>query len=63
MRWLLIALIVIPGTIADVLNTMGMKRNGEVCDFRQLNFPVNRFPRTQSLYCCWRASHGSFFSR
>jgi transporter family protein len=34
MKWLLIALIVIPGTIADVLNTMGMKRNGEVCDFR-----------------------------
>ena len=34
MKWLLIALIVIPGTIADVLNAMGMKRNGEVCDFR-----------------------------
>jgi len=34
MRWLLIALIVIPGTIADVLNTMGMRRNGEVYDFR-----------------------------
>ena len=34
MKCLLIALIVIPGTIADVLNTMGMKRNGEVADFR-----------------------------
>ena len=34
MKWLLIALIVIPGTIADVLNAKGMKRNGEVCDFR-----------------------------
>lgn len=34
MKWLLITLIVIPGTIADVLNTMGMKRNGEVYDFR-----------------------------
>jgi drug/metabolite transporter (DMT)-like permease len=34
MRWLLIALIVIPGTLADVMNTIGMKRNGEVCDFR-----------------------------
>ena len=34
MKWLLIALIVIPGTPADLLNTMGMKRNGEVCDFR-----------------------------
>jgi drug/metabolite transporter (DMT)-like permease len=34
MKWLLIALIVIPGTAADLLNTMGMKRNGEVCDFR-----------------------------
>ena len=34
MKWLLIALIVIPGAVADLLNTMGMKRNGEVCDFR-----------------------------
>ena len=34
MKWLLMALIVIPGTVADLLNTMGMKRNGEVCDFR-----------------------------
>lgn len=34
MKWLLIALIVFPGTMADVLNTMGMKRNGEVSDFR-----------------------------
>ena len=37
MRWLLIALIVIPGTLADVVNTIGMKRNGEVCDFRPLS--------------------------
>ncbi len=34
MKWLLIALIVIPGTIADLLNAMGMKRNGAVYDFR-----------------------------
>jgi drug/metabolite transporter (DMT)-like permease len=34
MKWLLIALIVIPSTIADVLNAKGMKRNGEVYDFR-----------------------------
>ena len=34
MRWLLIALVVVPGTMADVLNTIGMKRNGEVSDFR-----------------------------
>lgn len=34
MKWLLIGLIVIPGTAADLLNTMGMKRNGEVCDLR-----------------------------
>lgn len=34
MKWLLIVLVVIPGTIADVLNTMGMKRNGQVTDFR-----------------------------
>ncbi len=34
MRWVLLALIVIPGTIGDLLNTTGMKRHGEVCDFR-----------------------------
>ena len=34
MKWLLIALIVIPGTIADLLNAMGVKRNGEAYDFR-----------------------------
>ena len=34
MKWLLIAMIVIPGTMADVLNTMGMKRHGQVTDFR-----------------------------
>jgi len=34
MKWLLIALIVIPGAIADLLNAMGMKRHGEVYDFR-----------------------------
>jgi drug/metabolite transporter (DMT)-like permease len=34
MKWLLVALIVIPGTIADLLNAMGMKRHGEVHDFR-----------------------------
>jgi drug/metabolite transporter (DMT)-like permease len=34
MKWLLIALIVIPGTIGDLLNTLGMRSNGEVCDFR-----------------------------
>ncbi len=36
MKWLLIALIVIPGTIADLLNAMGVKRNGEAYDFRRL---------------------------
>src|ERR1700680_3737529 len=34
MKWLLVALIVIPGKIADLLNALGMKRNGEVCDSR-----------------------------
>jgi drug/metabolite transporter (DMT)-like permease len=45
MKWLLMALIVIPGTVADLLNTMGMKRNGEVCDFR----PSSIFPLIASL--------------
>jgi drug/metabolite transporter (DMT)-like permease len=34
MKWLLVALIVIPGTVGDLLNTVGMRSNGEVCDFR-----------------------------
>jgi hypothetical protein len=33
MRWLLIALIVITSTIANMLKTIGMKRSCEVCDF------------------------------
>jgi drug/metabolite transporter (DMT)-like permease len=45
MKWLLVALIVIPGTIADLLNAMGMKRNGEVHDFR----PYAIFRLTASL--------------
>lgn len=34
MKWLLVGLIVICNTISDVLNTHGMKKHGEVCDFR-----------------------------
>lgn len=30
MKWLLVALVVIPGTIGDVLNSAGMKRQGEL---------------------------------
>jgi drug/metabolite transporter (DMT)-like permease len=33
MKWLLLALVVIPGTVGDVLMTMGMKRHGEIDDF------------------------------
>ena len=33
MKWLLVAVIVACNTIADVLNTHGMKQHGEVCDF------------------------------
>ena len=33
MRWLLVALIVVPGTVGDLLTTAGMKRHGEVNDF------------------------------
>ena len=33
MKWILVTLIVGPGTIGDVLTTMGMKRHGEVNDF------------------------------
>ena len=30
MKWVLVALVVIPGTIGDVLNSAGMKRQGEL---------------------------------
>ncbi|HKW68488.1 MAG TPA: EamA family transporter [Terriglobales bacterium] len=33
MRWLLVALIVGPGTVGDLLTTAGMKHHGEVNDF------------------------------
>jgi drug/metabolite transporter (DMT)-like permease len=33
MRWLLVALVVIPGTIGDVLNSAGMKHQGELDDW------------------------------
>jgi drug/metabolite transporter (DMT)-like permease len=33
MRWILVALVVIPGTIGDVLNSAGMKRQGELTDW------------------------------
>jgi drug/metabolite transporter (DMT)-like permease len=34
MRWLLVVIIVVCNTFGDVLNTMGMKRHGEVDDLR-----------------------------
>jgi drug/metabolite transporter (DMT)-like permease len=34
MKWLLVALIVACNTVGDLLNTHGMKRHGEVHDFR-----------------------------
>src|ERR1700757_1728722 len=33
MKWLLVALVVIPGTVGDVLNSAGMKRIGELTDW------------------------------
>ncbi len=33
MKWLLVALVVIPGTAGDLLNSAGMKRHGEVKDW------------------------------
>lgn len=34
MRWLLVSIIVLCNAVGDVLNTMGMKRHGEVEDLR-----------------------------
>jgi drug/metabolite transporter (DMT)-like permease len=34
MRWILVGIIVVCNALGDVLNTMGMKRHGEVDDLR-----------------------------
>ncbi|HET9180991.1 MAG TPA: EamA family transporter [Candidatus Angelobacter sp.] len=34
---LLVALVVIPGTVGDLLNSAGMKRHGEITDWSLLN--------------------------
>lgn len=34
MRWILVGIIAICNTLGDVLNTAGMKRQGEIGDFR-----------------------------
>ncbi|HZP22987.1 MAG TPA: EamA family transporter [Terriglobales bacterium] len=33
MKWFLVALVVVPGTIGDVLNSAGMKHQGELSDW------------------------------
>jgi len=33
MKWLLVALVVVPGTVGDVLNSAGMKHQGELTDW------------------------------
>ena len=38
MRWLLVAIIAICNTLGDVLNTAGMKRQGEIEDLRPRTF-------------------------
>ena len=38
MKWILVAIIAICNTIGDVLNTAGMKRQGEVEDLRPRTF-------------------------
>ena len=34
LKWMLVIAIVVPGATGDILNTLGMKRHGEVHDFR-----------------------------
>lgn len=40
MRWLLVAIIAVCNTLGDVLNTAGMKRQGEVEDLGPRSFAV-----------------------
>lgn len=39
MRWLLVAIIVAGNTTGDLLNTTGMKRHGEIENFRPRHLP------------------------
>lgn len=64
MRWLLVAIIALSNTLGDVLNTAGMKRQGEVQDLRprSLATMVKRIFRNPFVLGGFAAMAISFFA-
>jgi len=64
MKWLLLALVVVPGTVGDVLMTIGMKRHGEIEEFdlRSLLFLLWDMVRNPYLITGIVAMAVSFFA-
>jgi drug/metabolite transporter (DMT)-like permease len=64
MKWLLVAIIAICNTLGDVLNTAGMKRQGEVEDLRPRTFGrmIKRIFRNPLVLGGFAALAVSFFA-
>ena len=64
MRWALVAAIVVATTLADVFQSMGMKRHGEVDDFRPgaIRGTLARMARNGYLAVAVLLMAASFFS-
>jgi drug/metabolite transporter (DMT)-like permease len=64
MKWLLVAIIAVCNTLGDVLNTAGMKRQGEVEDLRLSSFArmVKRILRNSLVLGGFAALAVSFFA-
>jgi drug/metabolite transporter (DMT)-like permease len=64
MRWILVAIIAACNTLGDVLNTAGMKRQGEVEDLRPSTFArmVGRIFRNPLVLGGFAAMAVSFFA-
>jgi len=64
MKWVLVAIIAVCNTLGDVLNTAGMKRQGEVEDLRPRSFGtmIRRIPRNPHVLAGFAAMTISFFA-
>src|SRR6266576_271141 len=64
MKWLLVAIIAVCNTVGDVLNTAGMKRQGEVEDLGPRSFAVmvKRIFRNPLVLAGFAALAVSFFA-
>ncbi len=64
MKWILVGIIALCNTLGDVLNTAGMKRQGEVEDLRPRSFGmmIKRIFRNPLVLCGFAAMAVSFFA-